>query len=92
MIRTLSRLLVGGIHGVRNVAKTGPYFQDGSIETLEEAVRQMGWHQLGRELSDDQVEAIAAFLGSLTGRVDPQYIARPQLPESGPATPGPAAS
>jgi cytochrome c peroxidase len=49
----------------------------------------MGWHQLGRELSSADRLAIIAFLQSLTGRVDPEYIAKPTLPESGPTTPKP---
>lgn len=52
---------------LRNVAKTGPYFHDGSVETLDEAVRRMGKHQLGIDLSDDEVTAIVAWLGTLSG-------------------------
>ena len=77
------------VPSLRNIAKTGPYFHDGSIATLEEAIRLMGIHQLGVELNDEQVARIATFLATLTGVVDPEYIAAPELPESGPDTPAP---
>ncbi len=77
------------VPSLRNVAETAPYFHNGQVETLEEAVRLMAYHQLGRELSESESEAIIAFLGSLTGTVDTAYIARPELPPSGPTTPPP---
>jgi len=55
------------VPSLRNVAVTAPYFDDGSVATLDEAVRKMGTAQLDRALSDQQVAAIVAFLGSLTG-------------------------
>ena len=55
------------VPSLRNVATTPPYFHDGSTPTLEEAVRKMGAAQLDRILSDQQVEAIVAFLNTLTG-------------------------
>ena len=55
------------VPSLRNVAATPPYFHDGSTPTLEEAVRKMGAAQLDRILSDQQVEAIVAFLNTLTG-------------------------
>jgi cytochrome c peroxidase len=51
---------------LRNVAKTGPYFHDGSVKTLEEAVSQMAEYQLGKQLTPDQVKEIVTFLNSLT--------------------------
>ena len=69
--------------------ETGPYFHDGSIASLDEAVRIMGDHQLGMALSDEQVPSIDTFLGSLSGTVDAAYVATPELPESGPDTPAP---
>lgn len=77
------------VPSLRNVEKTGPYFHDGSIASLDEAVRLMGRHQLGVELTREQQRAIVAFLASLTGDVDQQYIEAPTLPESGPDTPAP---
>jgi cytochrome c peroxidase len=55
------------VPSLRNVATTPPYFHDGSTPTLDEAVRKMGAAQLDRILSDRQVEAIVAFLNTLTG-------------------------
>jgi cytochrome c peroxidase len=80
------------VPSLRNIAHTGPYFHDGSIAKLPEAVRIMARHQLGRELDDAQVKEIVVFLGSLDGTIDPEYIAKPELPASGPDTPAPDAS
>jgi cytochrome c peroxidase len=55
------------VPSLRNVATTPPYFHDGSAPTLGEAVRKMGIAQLDRTLSDEQIEAIVAFLNTLTG-------------------------
>jgi cytochrome c peroxidase len=77
------------VPSLRNIAMTWPYFHDGSIASLPEVIRLMGRHQLGIELSDEQVARIETFLGTLTGTVDPEYIAAPELPESGPDTPAP---
>jgi len=72
------------VPSLRNVAKTGPWFHDGSITSLEEVVRLMGYHQVGVTLEPAQIADIVAFLGALTGEVDAAYIAKPTLPESGP--------
>jgi cytochrome c peroxidase len=56
---------------LRNVAKTAPYFHDGSQATLEDAVRKMGWHQLRLELSDDDVGLLVDFLDAFTGVLPP---------------------
>jgi cytochrome c peroxidase len=53
------------LHGV---ADTAPYFHDGSIDTLEAAIEKMAEYQLGRILSQQDVDDIAAFLQSLSGR------------------------
>lgn len=78
------------VPSLRNIAKTGPYFHDGSIATLEEAVTLMAKHQLGRELAPEDVSSIVAFLDTLTGKLDKAYIAEPTLPPNGPDTPGPS--
>jgi len=52
---------------LRNVAKTFPYFHDGSTSDLKEAVRIMAKYQSGEELSRDDCAAVAAFLETLTG-------------------------
>ena len=75
------------VASLRNITKTAPYLHDGSIETLDEAIRIMAEHQIGKTLSDDEVASIATFLEALSGRVDEQYTAMPDLPEDGPDTP-----
>jgi cytochrome c peroxidase len=72
---------------LRNVAMTGPYFHDGSVQTLEQAVQMMAAYQLGRELSSADTAAIVAWLKTLTGTIPEAYIAKPKLPERGPTTP-----
>jgi len=77
------------VPSLRNVAETGPWFHDGSQDDLSEVVRIMGYHQLGLTLEPQQITDLVAFLGSLTGEVDTAFVARPNLPASGPGTPGP---
>ena len=72
--------MVFKVPSLRNVAKTAPYFHDGSAATLGDAVRLMGRHQLGIELDDEEVRELEAWLGSLTGEIPTQYIAQPVLP------------
>jgi len=67
---------------LKNIAETAPYFHDGSAKTLEEAIRLMGHHQLGVDLIKDDVDAIAAWMRSMTGEPDPAYVAAPPLPPS----------
>ena len=62
---------------LRNVAKTAPYFHDGSIDRLDRAVNIMASVQLGRELDQQTAADIAAFLESLTGEA-PQHFAPPR--------------
>ena len=54
------------VPSLRNVALTGPYFHDGSVETLNDAVKKMGFHQLGKNLSDDEINKIVTFLKTLS--------------------------
>jgi cytochrome c peroxidase len=77
------------VPGLRNVGQTAPYFHDGSIQNLDEVIRVMARHQLGKELDEKTIASIAVFLGSLTAAPDPVLSARPRLPESGPKTPAP---
>lgn len=68
------------VPSLRNVTKTGPYLHDGSISNLEEMVRLMARYQLGKKVTDDQVKDVIAFLGTLTGDLPSDYIAKPELP------------
>lgn len=53
---------------LRNIALTAPYYHDGTIETLEEAVRLMGVYQIDSEMSNEEVDKITLFLNTLTGK------------------------
>lgn len=67
---------------LRNVALTAPYFHNGAVKTLDEAVRVMAKLQLNRDLTDQEVADLVAFLNALTGEFPKQEM--PRLP----ATPG----
>ncbi len=62
----------------RNVAVTAPYFHNGKVKTLDEAVRVMAKTQLDMDLKTEQVSDVVAFLNALTGKV-PTIVA-PKLP------------
>jgi cytochrome c peroxidase len=62
----------------RNVAITAPYFHNGKVKTLDEAVRVMAKTQLDADLTEDQVKDIVEFLNALTGKFP--KITAPQLP------------
>jgi cytochrome c peroxidase len=75
------------VPGLRNVAKTAPYYHDGGIAELGEAVRSMAHHQLGIEPTPTDEDAILAFLDALTGVPPAHYIQEPELPPDGEARP-----
>ncbi len=54
---------------LRNIAKTAPYFHNGSVEKLEKAIEIMGKYQRGLDLNQRQIKEIAAFLKSLNGQL-----------------------
>lgn len=56
------------VPSLRNVTQTAPYFHDGSVITLEEAIRLMAKHQLGQEVGHGFIRDVKAFLGSLRGK------------------------
>lgn len=53
--------------GLRNVALTYPYYHDGSVEHLEDAVAMMAEYQVGKEMNDAQIAKVTLFLNALTG-------------------------
>ncbi len=63
---------------LRNIALTAPYFHTGSVPTLDLAVRVMARTQLDKELSDDQVADLVAFLNALSGEFPQMTL--PRLP------------
>lgn len=64
----------------RNVALTAPYFHNGSVPTLDEAVRVMAKVQLNTSLTEAQVQDVVAFLNSLSGEFPKQEL--PRLPDT----------
>ncbi|MCB9024940.1 MAG: cytochrome-c peroxidase [Bdellovibrionaceae bacterium] len=63
---------------LRNIALTAPYFHNGSVKELDEAVKVMAKSQLNRDLNDEEVASIVVFLKSLTGTIPEQTF--PVLP------------
>lgn len=62
------------VPGLRNVEHTWPYYHDGTRETLEDAVRDMGLYQSGVELTSSEVDQITSFLKTLTGEYKGQLL------------------
>jgi cytochrome c peroxidase len=67
--------MVFKVPSLKNITETGPYFHDGSVSELDEAIRMMARHQLGLELPDADVAAIRVWMGSMTGQIDRGYLA-----------------
>ncbi|RDH80990.1 MAG: cytochrome B6 [endosymbiont of Escarpia spicata] len=55
------------VPSLRNIALTGPYLHDGSAASLDKVLKKMAFHNLGFELSEDQLTQLMAFLNTLTG-------------------------
>lgn len=56
------------VPSLRNVAQTVPYFHDGAVASLEEAVKKMSTVQLGKDLTLEQAQLISGFLRALSGK------------------------
>ncbi len=80
--------MVFKVPSLRNIEETWPYFHDGSVQRLDEAVRLMAWHQLGRNLTAPEIASISVWLRTLTGPVPFDYINEPVLPAVAPAPNG----
>lgn len=65
---------------LRNITETAPYFHNGGIWSLDEAIKEMGSVQLGIDISDKEAKSIKTFLKSLEGRKP--KIQYPILPPS----------
>jgi cytochrome c peroxidase len=74
------------VPSLRNVAMTAPYFHDGSIKSLPEAVRIMAKVQLDESLTTAEIADLTAFLACLTGKLPANFVAAPVLPASEQAT------
>lgn len=66
------------VPSLRNVEKTYPYFHDGSVKELSAAIKIMGKTQLNKDLSDEEVKDIQAFLASLTSDIPEAVKAAPK--------------
>lgn len=53
------------VPSLRNISNTAPYFHDGKAETLEQAVEQMAYYQLGRTLDKATTDSIVSFLKTM---------------------------
>jgi cytochrome c peroxidase len=80
------------VAGLRNVAKTPPYFHDGAVDALPTAVRIMAKVQLDADLADSDVNEIVTFLGSLTGKMPEEFERAPVLPPAGFSQPSAASA
>ncbi len=65
------------VAGLRNVAKTFPYFHDGSVKLLSDAVKIMAKAQLNKDLSDKEISSIVTFLESLTSDIPEDVKKKP---------------
>jgi cytochrome c peroxidase len=65
------------VPSLRNIEKTYPYFHDGSVSDLKEAIRIMGKAQLNKDLTDDEINDIFTFLKSLTADIPDEYKKAP---------------
>ncbi len=72
--------MVFKVPSLRNVTLTAPYFHDGSVSDLREAVTLMAKHQLGIHVTDDEASAVVAWLGTLAGDDSTRSFEAPQLP------------
>jgi cytochrome c peroxidase len=68
------------VPSLRNVEKTHPFFHDGSVSDLNEAVKIIAKLQLNKDLTDQEVKDIVAFLKTLTGTVPKDLATPPALP------------
>lgn len=65
---------------LRNVELTAPYFHNGAVWSLNDAVKMMGSVQLGIEINDKEAQSIVKFLGSLSGKMP--KVEYPEFPAS----------
>ncbi len=72
---------------LRNITQTAPYFHNGAVTTLKEAIVEMGRIQLGIQITDDEATKIETFFQALEGK-KPQIV-YPILPNATASTPKP---
>jgi cytochrome c peroxidase len=84
--------MVFKVPSMRNIEKTAPYYHDGRVRTLEQAISLMALHQVDKKLTDAEVQSIVAWFKTLTGELPADYIKEPALPKSTAKTPKPDTS
>ncbi len=82
-------LYVFKVPSLRNITRTYPYFHDGSVWNLEDAVQVMAKVQLGKELTKKELSSIIAFLKTLEGKIPEDALKLPVLPPNSSKTPLP---
>lgn len=65
------------VPSLRNIEKTSPYFHDGSVDDLNHAVKIMAKIQLNKELNENEIDNIVAFLATLTSDISDEQKAAP---------------
>ena len=65
------------VPSLRNVCETAPYFHDGRVRKLEEAVRLMATHECDQALTPQELSELCDFLTSLTGQIPLDYVRYP---------------
>lgn len=68
------------VPSLRNIEKTHPFFHDGSVTDLSEAVKIIAKLQLSKDLTDQEVSEIVTFLKTLTGTVPADLARAPEMP------------
>lgn len=68
------------VPSLRNIEKTHPFFHDGSVTDLGEAVKIIAKLQLNKDLTDEEVADIVTFLKTLTGTVPAELAKVPEMP------------
>ena len=70
--------MVFKVPSLRNITETAPYFHNGKTATLQEAIRKMGIHQLGKAFTDGEIESMIVWLRTLTGELPAAYLRPPR--------------
>lgn len=75
---------------LRNITRTYPYFHDGSVWDLRDATQIMSRVQLGREITESDLDALMAWYETLLGEIPAHALQLPVLPASTQETPRPS--
>ena len=75
--KSASDLYVFKVPSLRNIEKTAPYFHDGSVTSLQDAISIMAKSELNKTLTSDEAKSIEVFLKTLTGKVPEDAMKNP---------------